>query len=433
MAKKDDNKLQDRLDRLENAFGPIDYKKTSEYNNDINNKSPKRGMPTFKTSEVVILLIITTIVSLIMGSAATYNLAPTKGEKVDSELQNFINNYDYIIDNYNGEVNKEELLDAALEGMLGKLDKNSTYLESDTSKNFNILLEGSYDGLGIQVYNDKEGNIIIYSVFKNSPAAKAGLKAGDIITKVNGESLKGLTSSDLVDKVQKSKNKNITITYKRDQSENTVKLNIDSINLDSVSAKTFEEDGKKVGYIALGIFASNSYSQFKKELNKLEKENINSLIIDLRGNSGGYLSSAENILSLFLDSSHVLYQIKKDDVVTKHYSKGSKDKKYKIVILVDQNSASASEVTASALKEEYGATIVGKKTYGKGSVQEMQNLPNGDKYKLTTKNWLTPKGELIEGKGITPDVEIDFDTKYFDNPADVNDSQLQKALEEAKK
>ncbi len=425
MAKKDDNKLQDNLNRLENAFGPLKYKKE----NKTTNRKAKKGVPTFKTSEVVALLIITTIVSLIMGSIATYNLASNKGEKVEEQLQNFIDNYEYIIDNYNGKIDKEELLDAALEGMLEKLDKNSLYLEADASKNLDILLEGSYSGLGIQVYNDKEGNIVIYAIFKNSPAAKAGLKAGDILTKINNESLKGVKSSDLADKVQQSKNKNITLTYKREQTENTVKINIGNVNIKSVSSEIFNKADKKIGYIELGIFASNSYSQFKKELTKLEDENINSLIIDLRGNSGGYLSSAENILSLFLDSSHIIYQIKKNNSTVKHYSKGTKDKQYKIVVLVDQNSASASEVTAAALKEEYGATIIGKKTYGKGSVQEMQNLPNGDKYKLTTKNWLTPKGELVEGVGIIPDIEVDFDTKYFDNPIDENDTQLQKALE----
>ena len=421
--KKANKKTIGKLNQLDKIMGGLSSKSSA----------PKKSKgATFKTGEVVLLLFITMIVSLIMGSLTTYKLLPISGVKLDSALSEFIDNYEYITKNYNGKINKGELIDAALDAMLNKLDRNSMYMNDDESHNFNILLEGSYSGLGVQIY-DKDNKIIVYKVYENSPADKAGLKVGDVITAFDGKSTANATSTDLANKIKDIKDKAISITYQRDGKENTVVLKKGTIKIDSVLSKTYEENGKKIGYIAIGIFASNSSEQFKEQLETLEKQNIDSLIIDLRSNSGGYLFAAENIISEFLSSKHVIYQIQKDDKVTKHYSKGKKDKKYKIYILVNGESASASEVMASALSEQYGATLIGEKTFGKGTVQEMQDLKNGDQYKLTTKNWLTSKGVWIEGTGVFPHIEIALDEKFYENPTEANDNQLQKALEQAKK
>ena len=425
----EENKTKAKLDKLESVLG--DFYSEQENFKEEKPENPKQEKKSFKTSEVVILLIITLLASLFMGGFVAYKLLISSSEKLDSELKEFINNYEYITDNYNGSVDKKQLIDAAIEGMLEKLDKNSVYLDSDSSKNFNTMLDGGYSGLGIQIYDEKE-NIVIYSVFENSPADKAGLKAGDIIKSINGKSLKGLTSEKVVNLVKKNSKKTITLVYERNGKESQVKINVGEVNIKSVVSKVFNKNDQKIGYIGIGIFASNSYTQFKEELKKLEKKNIDSLVIDLRGNSGGYLSISENIISLFLDTSHVIYQIQKDNDVVKHYSKGLGNRKYKIAVIIDGNSASASEVLASALQEQYGATLVGTKTYGKGTVQELQDLTDGNKYKLTTKNWLTSKGVWVEGKGIKPDVEVELDEKYFEKPNDDNDNQLQTALNELK-
>jgi len=424
MAKNELKKTTKKLNKLEEIIGSLSPKENTP-------KKSKSGV--FKTSEVIILLFITLIVSFIIGGITSYKFGPINGQKVDDELAEFIKNYEYITKNYNGTINKEELIDAALSGMLGKLDKNSTFLDADSSKSFNRSLQGSYDGIGIEIYNDEEGNIVIYRVFKDSSAGKAGLKPGDIIKRINGKSMEGLKSSDIASTIKDKSKEEITIVYVRDGKEKTAKLKVGSVALPSVGSNIFEKDGKKVGYIAVSIFANNSYEQFKEQLEDLENKNINSLIIDLRGNSGGYLITAENIISLFLDSKHVIYQIEKDKNITKHYSKGNETKKYKIVVMVDENSASASEVVTSALKEQYKATVVGVKTYGKGTVQEMQSLSNGDKYKITTKNWLTSLGEWINGKGIEPDEKVELDKEYYENPAVETDHQFQKALEIATK
>ena len=422
MKKKTDT-TKERLDKLEEVIGTLTPK-----NENTNKMHSKSGI--FKTREVIVLVIITMVISAFMGSIATQKFMPVKGSKVDSELSELIKNYEYIIKNYNGEVDKGELVDSAINGMLSHLDRNSNYLDSETSKNFNILLEGKYSGLGIQVYN-KDDSIIIYSVFEDSPADKAGLKAGDIIIGINGKSTEGMLSSELAKIIKNSKDGKVSLTYKRDDKEKTVNVNISSVNINSVITRTYEKSDKTIGYIGLGIFANNSYEQFKKKLENLEENDIDSLVIDLRGNSGGYLYVAENIISLFVDSSHVIYKIEKDKDITSHYSKGKITKKYKIVVLIDAGSASASEIVASALSEQYGATLVGMTSYGKGTVQEVQDLKSGDKYKLTTKNWLTSKGVWVNNKGIAPDVKVELDKKYFDTFEEKDDNQLQKALDEA--
>ncbi len=409
------NKEQKTIDNIEKLSKSLDIK-----------VNKRKVVPTFKTKEVVFLLLLTTIISLAMGGIVTYNVV-LKGEKVDDELQEFITNYDYIVDNYYGDIDKTELVDSAIAGMLSTLDKNSAYVGgSDT--NFSIYLEGTYKGTGIQVFNDDNGNIVIYTVFENTPASKAGLKSGDIIVKLNNTDTTNMTIDEF-SKLVKEQNDKFNITYKRDDNEKTVRLKVDTIEIKSVSSKIINRDDKKIGYIRTTIFANNTYEQFKKELDKLEDEGIDGLVIDLRGNSGGHLSTAEQILSLFLDSSHPIYQIKSKDSQNTYYSTGNETKNYKISILIDGNSASASEVVTSALVEQYGAKTVGKKSYGKGTVQELQTLSDGDQYKLTTKSWLTSKGKVIDGKGIEPDYDVTLSDEYLENPTDENDAQLQKAIE----
>ena len=386
----------------------------------------KKSLPTFKTKEVVCLLIVTVVIGLVMGGLVTYNVA-FKGERIDDELQEFIENYDYVVDNYYGDVDKTELIDSAIAGMLNSLDNNSAYVGGSDSS-FSIYLEGNYKGTGIQVTLDDENNIVIYSVFDGTPASKAGLKSGDIIVRLNDKDTSGMSLEDFSNLVKKQKNY-FTITYKRNGKENTVKLKSDTVELKSVTSKMLERDNKKIGYIRLTIFANNSDEQFAKALDNLENKDIDGLIIDLRGNSGGHLTTAENIISMFLDSSHPIYQIKSKDGQKKYYSTGKETKKYKIAVLIDSSSASASEVVTSALSEQYGATVVGENSYGKGTVQELQTLPDGEQYKLTTKSWLTSQGKVIDKKGIEPDYAITLNNEYLEDPTDENDNQLQKALE----
>ena len=386
----------------------------------------RKSFPTFKTKEVVCLLLVTVVIGLMMGGLVTYNIV-LKGSKVDDELQEFIENYDYVVDNYYGDVDKSSLIDSAIAGMLNALDKNSTYVGGSDS-NFSIFLEGNYKGTGIQVMMDDESNIVIYTVFDGTPASKAGLRSGDIIIKLNNKDVTDMDLEEFSDLVKEQKDE-FKITYIRNGKEYKASLKTENVELKSVSSKMIGRDNHKIGYIRLTIFANNSDSQFKNALEKLEKQGMDGLIIDLRGNSGGHLKSAENIISLFLDSSHPIYQIKSKEGQEKYYSKGKETKDYKIGLLIDSSSASASEVLTSALKEQYGAVVVGENSFGKGTVQELQTLPDGEQYKLTTKSWLTSEGKVIDKKGIKPDYAITLNNSYYENPTDENDNQLQKILE----
>ena len=417
MRKKEEN-IQERINKLEDSLGKFDYKEKTV--------TKKKKTPTFFTCEVVILIIIAIIVSLVMGSMVTYKLILEK--QTDTELQEFISTYNDVIDNYYKDVDKQELIDAAVNGMLETLDKNSVYIDSNTSDTFNKQLEGSYEGYGMEIYNNDNGEIVVAAVYKNTSAAKAGVKAGDIITKLFDKNLENVKTSKFVKEA--AKHDEIEITCKRDGKTYEATLEKQKVTLSSVASRMIED---KIGYIRVTMFADNTDEQFEERLNNLEKKGIDGLIVDLRSNTGGYLYTAENMISEFLDSSHVIYQIKIKDDITKHKSTGKTTKDYKIVVLVDSVSASAAEVFTSALKEQYGATVVGEKTYGKGTVQELQSLPNGDQYKFTTKEWLTSKGKSIDGKGITPDIEIKLNDEYYADPSDETDNQLKEALEQARK
>ena len=407
--KKSVRETEKKLQRLSNSLGDIEVTKS-------------RVKPTFMTSEVIVLLILTAIVSVVLSGLVTYNFLVKGTEKVDDEVQEFLDNYNYIVDNYYGEINKSELLDAALAGMMNSLDAGSAWMGSEDS-NFNIYLEGSYEGIGIEIYSNDDGDIVVGSVFEDTPADKAGIKTGDIILKVQGEDVHGKDVNTVSDMMAKGETE---ITYKRDDEEKTVKLKKTTVELKSVNSSMFDNN---IGYMEVSIFANNTTEQFKKQLGNLEDKNMRGLVIDLRGNSGGHLTAARDILSLFLDSSHPIYKIKSKTRTQTYYSSGKETKNYGIVLLVDENSASASEIVTSALQEQYGATVVGVKTFGKGTVQELQTLPDGQQYKLTTTTWLTSKGKSINKKGIEPDVNITLSDEYIKNPTLDNDNQLQKALE----
>ena len=391
----------------------------------------KKYIDKFSIKEVVVLLVITAFVSLITGFAVANRLLKDnktiKEENLNENLETFVKNYNYIIDNYYGEYDEQKLLDAALAGVLDALgDPHTVYIDESSVDNFNIQLKGNYTGLGIEIYND-DNEIIISKVFTNSPAAKAGLQANDHILKINDQDVAGMKTKEFVNIVKSNEN-NFKLLIKRDDEVKEISVEKQDVIIDSVSSKTYNKNGKNIGYLEISIFADNTYSQFKENLEDLEKSEIDSLIIDVRNNTGGHLTSVENIISLFLDSSHIIYKMEDSSGVKEYYSTGKETKTYPIIVLTNSSSASASEILTAALKEEYGAKSVGKKTYGKGSAQELRTLPDGTQYKITTHKWLTPKGNSIDGVGVDVDRDIELSEQYLKNPIEDNDNQLQEVL-----
>ena len=389
-----------------------------------------RKSETFTVKEVVILLVITCMAN------ATIFFFMNIGEKESSlsyndTVKEILESYNYIKDNYYGDINEKDLINGAIKGMTEALGDNySSFIEDNQSDTYDVLLVGEYTGVGIQISQLIGVNeIVISAVFDNSPALKAGLEVGDVVKSINGISTDGMNTSDIGDYIKNGNITNFDIVVTRNGEEKSFKVERGPIVIDSVTSEMFEREGKKIGYIRIDVFALNTDEQFEENLKKLESEGMNSLIIDVRGNTGGHLSSVTNIISEFLDSSKIIYRTSTKTKEEIKYSKGNTAKEYEIILLVDGQSASASEVLASALKESYGAKLLGTKTFGKGTVQEMQEIEStGKNYKITTKKWLTPNGNWINGIGITPDYEVELNTKYYENPIRENDNQLNEAL-----
>ena len=388
----------------------------------------------FSYPEMVIIMIIAVLFGFLIGNVVSFTKKETTNSSVPSELKEFVDTYNDIVNNYYDKVNKEELIDAGIKGMINYLDDPyATYFDGTSSTNFNQTLEGNYEGVGIEVTLDNN-KVKITKVFADTPAKKAGIKVGDYITKVNGESVEGKSLSDVVSLIKNAKNKEVEITITRDDQEKTMKVTRTTVDMPYTSSKVYEENGKKIGYLKIEMFSNNITKQVKKELESLKKKNIDKLVIDVRDNPGGYLTQVTEILSLFMTKKDVIYQLQTKNNKEKVYSASSKAAySYQVVVLINENSASASEILASAFKETYNAEIVGVNSYGKGTVQKTGDLNNGDTIKYTVQKWLTPKGNWINEKGVTPTKEVKLELKENETLTEDNDNQLKAAIELASK
>ncbi|MDD6418967.1 MAG: S41 family peptidase [Clostridium sp.] len=388
----------------------------------------------FSYPEMVIIMIIAILFGFLIGNVVSFTKKETINSSVPSELKEFVDTYNDIVNNYYDKVNKEELIDAGIKGMINYLDDPyATYFDGTSSTNFNQTLEGNYEGVGIEVTLDNN-KVKITKVFADTPAKKAGIKVGDYITKVNGESVEGKSLSDVVSLIKNAKNKEVEITITRDNQEKAMKVTRTTVDMPYTSSKVYEENGKKIGYLKIEMFSNNITKQVKKELESLKKKNIDKLVIDVRDNPGGYLTQVTEILSLFMTKKDVIYQLQTKNNKEKVYSTSSKATySYPVVVLINENSASASEILASAFKETYSAEIVGVNSYGKGTVQKTGDLNNGDTIKYTVQKWLTPKGNWINEKGVTPTKEVKLELKENEILTEDNDNQLKAAIELASK
>lgn len=381
---------------------------------------------SFNTAEVVLIVFISILFGVIVGCLLTF----TKSYDIDDpNLKEIMSTYEAIKDNYYEDVDEKELVNAAVNGMASVLqDPNSYYMDKEATDSFNQQINGSFVGVGMSVYHGESDNIII-EIFKDSPAEKAGLQVNDIVTKVGDTDVRGMALTELTNLIKGEKDTVVNITVLRDDKEMSFDVTRGTIELTSVTNKIIEGENKKIGYINISVFASNTYEQFNKSLKSLEKQDIDSLIIDVRNNPGGHLNQAEKILSLFFNKKTVLYQLDTKGSIEKKYSTGDGKRKYEVVVLVNEGSASASEILASCFKENYkNAKIVGTTTYGKGTIQNALELSTGVTVKYTVQKWLTSKGEWINEVGIEPDVVVGQSEEYYSTLSDEDDVQLQKAL-----
>lgn len=389
-------------------------------------KKLKNKKYTFNFIELISIIIVSLFLGAIVGNIITYDKENIVFNSVPEELDEFVSTYNTINNSYYKKVSKDKLLDAAIEGMLSSLDDPySEYMNKTDSTEFNETVNGEYDGIGITIISDNDA-VKIVSVFDNSPAKKIGLKAGDEITSINDEKVANKNTEQISKLIKNSKKVKIKVIRDNEEKEYTIKKG--TVDIPSVTSKMIDKDNK-IGYISISIFSSNTYKEFNKALEKLEKNNMKALVIDVRNNPGGHLDQVSDIIDLFLNKNDVMYQIKNNGKKKKVYAATNSKRKYKIAVLINKNSASASEILAAALKESYNSSVVGVNSYGKGSVQKQYKLANGSSIKYTVKKWYTPKGESIDKKGVEPTEVIEQSEDYFNDPSIDNDTQLQKAIE----
>lgn len=371
------------------------------------------------------LLIVTIFVTLIISTITGFVVYKVISS---NELIKLESSYNKIKNEYYSDINKEELENAAIDGMMKYLnEKYSLFMDQEETSSLNNKLEGNYDGIGIEIgiINSK---IMVLNVYDNTPASIAGLKINDELVKVEDLVIDGSTSLKDVTNLIKNK-KSVRLSIKRDKEVKEFNINIKKIEKPVVTKKIFEKNNKKVGYIYLSTFSENAGTQVKETLKKLDKENIDSLIFDVRSNTGGYLTSVTEILNLFLKKGHLMYSLEEKDKKKMYYDTTKEEYDKDVVVLIDRKTASASEILASSLKESYGATIVGTTSYGKGKVQNTYKLSKDTMLKYTTAKWYTPSGNSIDEVGITPGIYVTLGKEYVLNPCDENDTQLQKAVD----
>lgn len=418
----------------------IDNKKDIKRKKDSNNKVKEKKVEIvndnktkekelYTSKEVIIVMIFSIGIGILMCFGGISIITGKNYLAVTKDLKKVVDTYYAIVDNYYGELDRDKLIDGAVEGMISSVgDTFTSYSDIDSTSSFDETINGSYEGIGCTVATLEDGTISVIDMFEDSPSYKAGLKVGDIILKVDGESYEGKNSNDISNYIKNSGKSKIVLTVKRDNEEKDISINLSKVEIPHVSGKVIEQDSKKIGYIKISLFASNSYKQFKNKLDELEKSNIDDLIIDVRDNSGGYLSSVTDICNLFLDKGKVIYQLEDSKGKVKKKDTTKEKRKYDIVVLINGGSASASEILASAIKESYGGDIVGTNSYGKGTVQQTKKLLDGSMIKYTTQKWLTPDGNSINEVGVTPTKVVELNEEYFNNPTTEDDNQLQEAI-----
>lgn len=382
----------------------------------------------FGLLNLIIVIVVTAIItSLTTGVIIYNNIKNNESNKIisDENLQEFINVYNSVLSDYYEDVDKDKMIDEAINAMLNYLgDDYTTYLNQNETQDLAEKLSGKYEGIGIEL---AEGNII-NKVFDDSPAKESGLQVSDVIIKINGQDVTTLTVSEIASEIKKEENSgSIKITVKRNEEEIEFDVEKKELFIPAVESNVFDNNGKKTGYIYISTFSNTVYEQFEKELNEIEKNNIDNLIIDVRNNTGGYLKAATDISSLFLTKGKVIYSLEGKNSKDVYKDETREERSYPIIVLINESSASASEIMAAALKDSYNAVLVGKKSYGKGKVQQTASLKDGSMYKYTSAKWLRPNGECIDKKGIIPDYEVDLQINEDGNS--IVDTQLNKALD----
>lgn len=380
----------------------------------------------FNLISVIIIICITSVVSAVTAGIIVtnnYNLSYSDLSN-DKELTDFIKAYSNIVNNYYEDVDKEKMLDSALNAMLNYLGDNyTTYLTDEQRKALEESLQGTYQGIGVEINKDR----VITKVTKNGPAEAAGLQAGDKFMSIDGTKLNDTDGNAVGLLIRGTDKKAVDIVVDRNGEELTFNVKIGTIEEPAI---VYGMQENNIGYIQISKFSRPLTSQMENALKELEVNGMEKLIIDLRNNTGGYLDSAETTASLFLKKGKLIYSLEDKNSKEDYYDQTETSRDYPIVVLINNNSASSAEILAAALKDSYGAVLVGQTSYGKGKVQQTYDMKDGSMAKFTSARWLRPTGDCIDKKGIKPDFEVAQTTQTNENGEEIIiDTQLVKALE----
>lgn len=386
----------------------------------------------FNLAWVIGIVIVTSIISAITTGVIVYNNNKLSYDisygdlSNDKDLNEFLTVYASILSDYYEDIDKGALLDKAIAGMMDYLgDDYTTYLDDESTSELFDSLSGQYTGIGVSINNSDK---TIVEVFDDTPAERAGIKPGDIIVGFNDTDARPLSADEVVSLI-----KNTTGEFKLQlqRGDDIVEVTLKNELLITPNIDYYMIDNTKTGYLYMETFSNTLATQVKDALAELESEGMTSLIIDLRNNTGGYLTAATDVASIFLEKGKRIYSLEYQDEVTNYNDKTREHKEYEIVVIINENTASASEILAAALKESYGATIVGATSFGKGKVQQTMQLDDGSMVKYTSAYWLTPSGTCIDNTGIVPDYQVmnQVLTDESGNTTGTVDSQLDKAIE----
>ncbi|MBC7087580.1 MAG: S41 family peptidase [Tissierellales bacterium] len=399
-----------------------------------------------KNKKTIIIFVLVLIVSNILSFSASNYLAVSANDKViipSTEykiLKEVYENNKKVVqvrraidELYLRDFDENDLLEGQLKGMVNALnDPYSVYMTKDEYERFNTETEGEYGGIGIIVTPGDDNLITVVSPIEDTPAEKAGIQTGDKIIRVDGKEYFAENMDEAVKVMRGEPNTDVVLTIlRKDKSGETITFDVEItrkiIKLISVKSELLDDD---IGYIRITSFDMNTADDFKKQLKDLERNNAKGLIIDLRNNPGGLLNVCADVADELLDKGVIVYTEDKNGNREYLYS-DSNMTKLPIVVLVNEGSASASEILAGAIKDHQRGVLVGTTTFGKGVVQRLRDFPDGSGLKITVSEYFTPNGINIHGIGITPDVVVELNEEVEEIGIGnlENDNQLQKAIE----
>ena len=356
--------------------------------------------------KIVIGIIIIALISSI-GTIVGLCFALSFDSKTAGNLTRLIGAMRFIESQYVQEVDEDKLIAGAISGMVRSLgDPHSIYLEPRLYGQLKAETSGSFGGIGVYM-GFKDGGVYVLGVIPDSPGEKVGLRAGDSILAVNSQPIEEIDPAEVAMKIRGEVGTNVELLIRRENEEDkTYTITREVIKVQTVAGKMLDD---REGYIRISNFSENTGQEFKAKLNELEQQGMKGFILDLRQNPGGLITSCVEIAQEIVPAGTIVSVIKRDGE-KEVYTSNLQQAKFPIVVLIDKNSASASELLSGALQDTKAALIVGQKSYGKGSVQTVIPMFQDDGLKLTIAKYYTPKGRSIDGTGIAPDVEVELET-----------------------